>query len=403
MTAAAQIEDTVEAVPEPHWRPLAGQDVDRGRAYLRFRELVEPGQAVVVVARDGSEPVAAVHGALTAPGSGLFSHPWKMLAGEQFLRLDKSAEDTDAVLERQRRLVREAAGSDAGLDEGIGPVLTVRGFDDSDVLVRESADREAATTAVIGAAQGAVRSGLAGAIAFPFVEPENRLVRRALAGAGFRRTVLTATTEFDLTRFDSYEDMLASMRRKRRYRFLSERRALTDGGFALGTADLVDDAERIVELEAANARRYGGSPNPEALVRTRKRMAALLGDHVRVPAVTRDDAEIIACGLHLVDRRSYRNLVYGCDYDLAERGTSYQCVNFYEPLEYAFDRGLRRLRMGFEAFEPKLIRGARLAPRETWIWTPDERTGARLGRLLSFMGERSGPYLRELARRHRAV
>lgn len=400
----AAVEHTIAAISESHWRRLAGEGVDRGWAYLRFRELVEPGRAVVVVGHDGSGPAAALHGALTTSGTGLFSHPWKMLAGEQFLRLDKAAEDTDAVLERQRRLVSKAAGSEAaGLDEALGPVLTVRGFDDSAVLLRESADREAATATVVRAAQDAVRAGLAGAIAFPFVEPGNRVLRRVLTAAGFRHAVLTATTEFDLTRFDSYEAMLASMRRKRRYRFLSERRAVEEGGFGLGTADLADAAERVAELEAGNTRRYGGSPNPESLLRTRKRMAALLGDHVRVPTVTRGEGEVIACGLHLVDRWSYSNLVYGCDYTVADRGTAYQCVNFYDPLEYAFSRGLGRLRMGFEAFEPKLIRGARLAPRESWIWTPDERIGTRIGRLLSFMGERSGPYLDDLARRHRAV
>ncbi|HEY1616336.1 MAG TPA: hypothetical protein VGG25_01895, partial [Streptosporangiaceae bacterium] len=90
------------------WDGLAPPGIDRTHAYLTFREQVEPGDPVLVVAGDATGPAAAAHGSWTTPRTALFSHPWKMLASPQFARLAAQVQpgEPDPARAEHRLLVR---------------------------------------------------------------------------------------------------------------------------------------------------------------------------------------------------------------------------------------------------------------------------------------------------------
>lgn len=409
--------DGMSRVSPQYWETVAGSDrLDWSYAYLSYREQNEPGRPLALTIDDHSGPTVALHGVVTNDATAVFSHPWKMLTSEQFLRVDEQAPDATAVRAEHRKLIQAlqvaGAASDAqdlphrALSEALGEVLVVRGIDSSEVIARADLDPAARvrdTATLVAGAQDLVRGGLAGAVAFPFVDPENAELRQVLAEHGFRHAALTGVSVYDLSRFGSYDDLLASMKKGRRRLFRFERRALEEAGLRVETVSLADTAERVAELEAANARKYGGAPRYEALLAARRSMAERLGHALRVNAVRKADGPLIACGIHFVDRSTYYVLRYGCDYSVPDRSTAYQCINFYDPLEHALGRRLQWLRMGFEAFETKLLRGARIASREMWLWMPDQHQLQATESLMHLLGDRWDHYSTSLAAQHQPI
>jgi predicted N-acyltransferase len=263
------------------------------------------------------------------------------------------------------------------------------------VLVRPGADRAEAVALVLAAAQDLVRAGSAGAVALPFVDPGDEPLRAALTRAGFRSGVLTAMTSLDLAQLPTFDAFVAALPKRLRRRFRREAKDLSDAGLTLSAARLPDVLARVVELEAATTTEHGGSPDLTRLTATRTAMTEILGDSVHTLVVRRGD-RIVACGIDLTDEHTYYGLLYGCDYAEEQRATAYQCVCFHGPLRHAVEHGLDQVRYGFEAFVPKLIRGATLVPRETWIWLPDSNRLPALARLLDFLDERTRRYLSQL-------
>lgn len=377
--------------------------VDRGLPYLRFREYLEPGPSVVVTAADDRGTCGAVYATVTTPRSAMFSHPWKLLTGEQFAR---AGAGDDGPRREQVRLAMAVGGGTAGagpaahLTGALGEALVVRLFDSSDLLVAPDlgADRRAAVAAgLVAALQEEVARGAAGAVVFPHVHPGNDLLREALAGAGFVHGVVTAASVFEVPPVASYAELLASFRAGRRQRFVKEQEAFDAAGLTLATVTLPDHLDRLAELEAATTAAHGGTPDPAAIVRVRLRMVEMLGDAVRVP-VAMADGTPVACGVHLVDAHDYFSLVYGCDYDHPRRSTAYMCLTYYEPIRFCIANGQRRLRLGFEAFEAKVLRGATVTPRETWVWVPDGDRREELSALLAFLDSRTRAHLDGLPR-----
>ncbi len=415
------------------WDVLAPPGVDHTHAYLTFRERVEPGDPVLAVARDEAGLAAAAHGSWTTPRTALFSHPWKMLASPQFARLAAPADpgqpgepgEPDPAEAEHRLLLHaltqtappdgplpdepqpdepqpdeplpDGPATVAALTSALGEVVVAREFDTSTVLLRPGlapADRSGALAAVLRGLQEVARSRH-GAVALPYVRPDDAELRQALAAAGFRGGTLTAVSVFDLA--GSYEDFVAGLPRRRRRRYRTEPAAFTAAGLRTRTVDLTGYLNRLVELEAGNAERYGGTPDRARLTGVRTEMARLLGPALRVPVAERD-GELVACCVDLTDARSYLGLVYGCDYSVPEHRIAYRQLAFYEPLRWAADHGLAQVRLGFEAFAPKLYRGARLETRQTWLWVPSQSGLAGIGALLDFLSARTEAYLATLIR-----
>jgi hypothetical protein len=398
---AADVYRSIGDIPAGDWRALA-RGVDQSHAYLTYRERLEPGAPVLVVASDGTGPAAALHGSLTTPRTALFSHPWKMLSSDQFLRLSGEAGlDREPAGHHQRlldELLEPAQSRLDGFAASIGEAMVLRGFDTSAVLLRPGLSEDAqlaAMLALLRRLQGLVREGAAGAIALPFVHPGDVLLRQALAQTGFCAGVLTGASVFDLSGTRSYEDFLATLPGRRRYRYRKEQQAFASAGMTTRTVMLEDHLERLADLEANNIERYGGAPDRTRLAAVRAEMAKLLGPALRVP-VAEIDGSIIACGIDLVDENSYLVLAYGCDYSVAGHRKAYPQLLCYDPIRFATGHGLTQVRLGFESFEAKLQRGARLETRQTWIWLPSASAMRSLTGLLGFLSARTRTFFASL-------
>jgi len=400
----ADIYRSVGDIPDDDWRALA-RGVDQSRAYLTYRERLEPGDPVLVVANDSTGPAAALHGSLTTPRTALFSHPWKMLSSDQFLRLSGEADSDREPAGHHQRLLDELLDPGQsgeprweGFAAMIGEAMVLRGFDTSAALLRPGLSEDAKLVAMLTllrTLQGLVREGAAGAIALPFVHPGDALLRQALAETGFCAGVLTGASVFDLSGTRSYEDFVATLPKRRRYRYRTEQQAFASAGMTTRTVMLEDHLERLADLEANNIERYGGAPDRTRLAAVRAEMAELLGAALRVP-VAEIDGSIIACGIDLVDENSYLVLAYGCDYSVAEHRKAYPQLLCYEPIRFATSHGLTQVRLGFESFQPKLHRGARLETRQTWIWLPSQSAMRSLTRLLAFLSARTQAFFGSL-------
>lgn len=398
---------SVDDLPAAEWDEMTQTaDIDNSRGYLQFREYLEPGESVLLTIRSEGRLRGALRGVMTVPESGLTSDPWKFISSTAVLRLRDDDGEAEATYLRglQHQLVCAAAGERTDTDgplwrmltRGIGPCLVVREFERSELLCHPEAslaEVERLTADLIRAAQVAALDKGAGAIAFPFVSPRDGLLREALAEAGFRGGAMTGASRIDVQGCRSYEEFLARLpsRRRRRYR-LEERRLLQTAEFSVGEIDLMENADRVAELEAQTLRKHGGAADPEAIRKSRVELAARLSGAVHISAVERD-GRVIACAMHLKGTKSILALSYGCDYGVADRSTSYPWAFFYYPIQMAVAAGAGAVRFGLEGFEAKTRRGAVVEPRELWAWTPNAGTVKRLGDLLDMVDGRNTEYL----------
>jgi len=395
------IHDTIGAIDAGEWDGLTSGAIDQSHCYLSFRELVEPGDPVVAVAQAGGRAVAALHGSGTVAGTALFSHPWKMLASPQFLRASELGDPASAARSatHDSLLRRLCAGRGEGpawerLAAALGEVTVFRGFDTTSAALAPDLPGDQRTTAMLallGALKNHAAAGVPQGIALPFVHPLDDALRAALASSGFCRGVLTGVTVFDTSGAGSLDEFQAAQPKGIRRRYRSDLAAFGSSGMSIRTVTVTGCLDRLVELEAANLERHGGTPDRARLAATRSSMARLLGQALRVIGIERDGS-LVACGIDLVDDRNYLGLVYGCDYAEPDLPLAYRQLVCYEPVRYATSRGLGQVRMGFEAFEPKLYRGARLETREMWMWLADEAAMGSLADLLEFLSVRSMAY-----------
>ncbi|WP_030666112.1 GNAT family N-acetyltransferase [Streptomyces rimosus] len=416
------LEDGAAALTAAQWESLHGTGrADRSQGYARFREHMEPGTPLLLTAADAAGRCAALHGTLTTPASGLFSHPWKLLTAEQMLRPEENGGEQARAdhAELLRAVVGTGSGAGGGSGEGggagerpdaaaltavLGEAIVFRGFDSTEAGLRtglDGATRHQALLALLEGARDAVRAGTAGAVCLPFVREDDEPLRTALGELGFRSAVLTAVSDFDLTGVSSYEEYVAALPSRRRRTYRKEEQAMADSALRIDTWPLAGHVAQVAALEARNVAKYGGRPDPEVLIAARSAMAELLGHQVRVAVAVRPDGgpaagEPAACGIHMADDHSYCILMYGADDTVADGGPAYPCLTFYEPLRYAADHGLATVRLGFEAFSAKLRRGARLSRRETWIWTPDGDRLAALHRVMEFLAARTATHFEHL-------
>lgn len=400
----------VDSCPAAEWDSIdPAQDLDLSHAYLRFREHLEPGDPFVLTARVGGVLVSGLHGSFAAQTTGLFSDPWKMLTGEQFLRAgDDLAERASA---RDRALALAVGGpdsivtaepadpSDAAEEIAalVGPTLVVRGFDTSDVLTAPDTDRPAVLTAMLDHLQRRALDDRWGAIVLPYVDPTNVALRTVLAEQGFDPISLTAASEIPIGGA-SYDEHLETLRGTRRQRYRKDERAFAAGGLTPTTLDLTDRLAHIVAMESATTARNGSSVDGQRLRVARTFLATQMPQHLRVPGVL-SGQDPVACGVHLVGRGSYFVLTFGSSYTLeAERQLSaYIQVTYQDPVRHCTQRRLRRLRLGFEAFAPKMARAAQVHPRETWLWFRDSAVRTRMQPLMDLVSDFNHTYLGKIA------
>ncbi|MFG2985021.1 peptidogalycan biosysnthesis protein [Streptomyces sp. NPDC048258] len=413
-----EILHTVEDIPSAEWNELTREeDIDSARGFLRFREYLEPGDGVLVAARRAGRLVGALRGVVAVPHSGLSSDPWKFVTSDAVLRLGEGPQEDPVSAAALRGLrdelvlgtaARTAAPGTTGtgaplwqaLTRQAGPCLVVREFDRSEVLADpglDPAQRELVVAHLVRQAQISAAGHGAGAVAFPYVSPSDTVLRRVLAECGFRGGALTGASWIRTGGFTTYEEYLESLPSRRRRRYRQEEEQLRASGLAAGEVGLRENAGRIAVLEANTLVKHGGKPDAEAIRQARVALAGMLPEAVRIPAVRRDDGEIIACAMHLLGRKSVVFMTYGCDYSVEDRAGAYPWAAFYHPVRTAVESGVPAVRLGLEGFEAKARRGAVVEARELWVWTPDRGLRGRLGELLDLVGGRNTAHLGRFA------
>lgn len=402
-TPQPDVFDSVERVPAAAWDALAGErDIDQRHAYLRFREHLEPGASAVAVATDESGAVvAALPGTLTCDLTALFSHPWKLLTSDQFLRGDTDEETADLRAQRSVLLAPLLGGEPIDpewkrLSATLGSAYVVRGYDSSEGLAASDAAGTEALGVAISAAQGLAHQGRVGAVVLPYVRSDDQRLRDLLAEAGFRSAIVTAASEIDTRGATSIDDFLAGVPQRRRYQYRSKMKAFVATGHTATTLDPAAPGtmEAVVAMELSTMARHGSGADPQALAAARRFLARHASHLLRLPAAA-DDEGAYACGVHLVGQRSYLTLTFGSDYrhgvDVSRN--AYHHVTYHDPVAFSCANGISRIRLGFEAFYPKVTHAATVHPRETWFWTPDSGVLDLLAAPFEFLSARSKAHL----------
>ncbi|MBT0768288.1 hypothetical protein KIH74_05100 [Kineosporia sp. J2-2] len=386
---------SVAQVPERWWDDDAAVPIDRRRRFRRFRDVVEGEHTFVLSVGSPGDPVITC-GHVSSPASGLFSDPWKLWSSDQFLRLDGVAPDEAAAITAHRdALLARLTGGDAGvvaggagvLHERLGGALVVRGLDSSEVLHAGGApasSTEAATT-LRELQRRASDSDLG--VAFPYVDRADAGLLAALSETGFGLGSVTATNIFDLPPRDSFDDLLGPLPGRVRYRFRKEWKDFHAQGLTLEELGMEEHVHDVVALETGNRVKHGGTADQQRLIGVRLAMARLLGGNLRVKGVRDDRGELIACSIDLVDADRHLGMVFG-QHETRSSELVYPTLVYAWPLRQAVAAGATQVRMGFEAFAPKTLRGSRLERRVFAFWHPRPAVRAAAGELLSLLDER---------------
>jgi hypothetical protein len=154
----------------------------------------------------------------------------------------------------------------------------------------------------------------------------------------------------------------------RRNAMRRERRRFQRTGMHLNRLRLADCWQALVPLLANIGRKYGSPQDDDAVAATLERQVKAL-DHCGVVFTCNDGDNLVgfSVGYEFGDELAMR--LVGFDYDrLRGVGDEYTQLLVHEPLRYCYERGLRRLHLGADAYAAKVRRGARIVP--LWAVVP---------------------------------
>lgn len=156
--------------------------------------------------------------------------------------------------------------------------------------------------------------------------------------------------------------MRAAVRRERRAFTAAVDRVVVEAADRLLAPDLIP-------LLAAQRKKYG-HPDAEAAYRDRLARVSSHGDRVRVLVAERAGRTLAFTAL-VLDREHGRLVprLFACaDNDVF----AYFNATIYEPVRVAAEWGFGHIALGSTAYRAKLLRGARLSPRTTWLAPLDD-------------------------------
>jgi hypothetical protein len=232
----------------------------------------------------------------------------------------------------------------------------------------------AATRAVGGVVErvmASARQAAAGVLAIANVPDTERFapVRAALAGLGLVRAEIAPDTELAVPA-GGFEAYVSAVRPSMRSAIRREQR---DFARAVDRV-VIDDASRLlapdlVPLLAMQRKKYGYT-DTEAAYRDRLARVGSYGDGVKVLVAEQAGRALgfIALVLDVEHGRLVPRLFACGDNDVFV----YFNLVFYEPVRVAPLWGSGSIALGSTAYRAKLLRGARLAPRSTWLAPLDE-------------------------------
>jgi len=185
---------------------------------------------------------------------------------------------------------------------------------------------------------------------------------------------------------ESFDDYLFSLDKKRSWGVQKERRLFRK--YQISICRLSDCYEEAGPLVAAVQQKYGHVDTPDSCRRALRAQADVL-DPYTVVFTARKNGQLVAFSLFYSWRDTLYGRATGFDYGALDDGGEYFNVYFYEPLDYAYRHGYKRLDLGRGSYAAKLRRGARARAR--WaavIPTKNSIDGAGLDDWREFNGKR---------------
>ncbi|MFV2195474.1 peptidogalycan biosysnthesis protein [Nocardiopsis sp. LOL_012] len=312
--------------------------------------------------------------------AGLFSSPeWFRLAeaaGARFRYLVTPSSDP-AMLPVLVDGVRPGGGYDhassvlrpaLGSAPGWTPCLTVGSWNSTVSIgpVRSDPEAHGSTAAVAGLVERALSLSTEHAhrsLAWPFLtqdaaariiaaKPENTLVLRC------------EPTTFMEIRQPSFEEHLAEMSARRRWKLLREERRFSDAGLELGVEPLAEIADEALNLIVAGTARRGGLADRKRTESLLMAQADIMGRRM-IAFTARRAGRLVAVTTAIASHGGFHTRSFGATDDLVDRDGAYFVLAYGAPLRYAHEQDLNWVYAGLGAYEAKARRGFQLLP----LWT----------------------------------
>jgi uncharacterized protein len=157
------------------------------------------------------------------------------------------------------------------------------------------------------------------------------------------------------------DDYLASFSPRRRRKFRHEMSVFQQAGYDVAEESLSACWDEAGVLLGNLQRRYGHLGSDERWKAALRRQADVLSER-GVVFGCRDNGKLVAFCLAFPFGETLYVRLAGFDYQALRGAFEYFNLIFYEPLRYLFQHGLRRLHLGRESYDAKVLRGATLAP-----------------------------------------
>jgi predicted N-acyltransferase len=361
------------------WDELGGACLYTSSAWLRAVDGFFTPHSGFVLVRDAlARPLAGLAAYLVGPDTYLFMNPPRLLTSEP-LHAPLEALPADQG-ERARQLTASLAPR---LARRYPVAVCASPFSAASGIVGSAEDPDVAAALLDGFGRLAAGWGAVGAAVLFLAEAEHPTLATALRGQGYAATLMAARCHLPIG-WSCFEDYVASLWRKRRWKVRSELDAFAASGLRVEVVPgsciprLVD---RMAPLFANLQRRYGHDDSIDSARATILWVWEHFAPLTRVVLVT-DAGRVIAFHLLFMVANTLYAYLVGQAYEPVAAGASpyFQAV-FYEPIRLAIRTGADRYDLGSEGYEAKRARGGDLAPT-TGFFSLGADVGQELAELL---------------------
>jgi Acetyltransferase (GNAT) domain len=394
---------SVSEVGEAAYGRLAGQtgELEHSREFAAYLEEIDGPHRLYAAASRAGHVVAISQAVTTSDQTVWLSRPAEMLASLEQLRI----EPADLAAQRSLRAglgldPGEAApgrGIQADYERRLYPSVVIRNLWDCLPVLRHDDDQAALFGGCVEAIERYARDTDARSVTCLNIGQADSAVRALLRARGYLEGLYCAIAEIDLGRAATFGDYLARFTGDTRRGIERERRRFRAAGLRVVELDPARFLPVVVAQEAQNWARYGDPVGFDYLWGLRRPLVARLGPRARLMGAITRDGEVVASGIHLLGRDVYHCFTFGADYRRADLAGAYQAVTFYGAVEAALAGGQRRVNLGFEAYQGKFLRGARLRPMYASV-LPLDGGADFTARLLATISERTAAHLDSLTR-----
>lgn len=165
------------------------------------------------------------------------------------------------------------------------------------------------------------------------------------------------------------DDYLDSLPRKRRATVRTDRRRFREAGLTTRSRSLHEAWRDLAPLVGAHQRQHGHDQGDSELGDLMRRQAEAAGSQGIVHEALAPAP--VAAALSFASRRHVTARAFGSVLTDRRSGEYFELA-YYQPMEHAYDHGLRELHLGVGTLAPKILRGARVQLR----WTVARGLGA---------------------------